>query len=739
MPDFVPILSTFNGGELSPLLDGRTDQEKYFSGCKTLENFIPTVQGPARRRAGTRYVGAAKTAGERAWLGTFEFSTAQSYVLEFGNLYLRFWTNRAQLVDGTPYEVVSPWATADLVNGDGAFSLRFAQSGDVLWIVHSGGAFPPYKLSRLGATDWTLEPAELKNGPFADVDPDETTTVYASATTGTGITLTASSSIFTAADVGNLFYVETENAADLEPWEPDTTTPSNKIRRYEGNVYKATNVGSSNNSGTVPPTHLQGTYRDGRNAVAWQYLHSQRGTVRITAQSGTTATADVVTDPLPEEVVGSGNTTNRWAKQSINDDAGWPTDVTFFRSRLFYQRETQVFGTVVGAYDDFNKYEGADITDDTAISLTLTADKLDRLRWMLPVGKVLLNGAPRLELAVSAQTQNAVLSADNVASEPQTEYGSNLVQPIKVDDAVLFLQRGGRRLREMRFSYEIERFRADDVTVLADHVLRGVIEMDYQAEPYPTVWCVCEDGTLAALTYNRERGVVAWARHSLGGDAAVESIAVIPSPDGTQDDLWLIVRRTINGATVRYVEYLESPSLYESGVADSFFVDCGITYSGAAVTTITGLDHLEGETVQVLADGSAHPDRTVSSGQITLNRAAEKVQIGFGFVSRLQTMRLDIPAADGTTQSRPKSTGEVSIRVIETIGGKIGPSFDRMDRLRGTNVQAPVGTAPALVTGDIDHIMPVQTDTNGYICIEQDQPLPFTLAALMPRMTVGEA
>lgn len=754
MPRSAPIWNTFNAGELSPLIDGRTDQEKYFAGCKRLLNFIPTVQGPAARRGGTRYLGATKS-NLRAWFLLFEFNQAQSYVLELTDLKMRFWVNRGQLLSGgVPYEINTPWAAADLISEEGTLALRSVQSADVMWAVHCAGAVRPQKLSRLGATNWVLTNVEFENGPFEDIDPDNPVTVTASGTTGT-ITLTASSPIFTSDDIGTSFYMEQKDAAGVKTWQVQTATAGGALRLYEGNYYLATGTGGTARTGAKPPVHTEGRVWDGPagtstdlaksdgDGVEWEYRHSGYGWVKITAigGGGTTATATVVLNngrlQLPSSFTTGG--TKRWAKSAFSQARGWPTSVAFFRERLVYGKGRDLFFSVVGAYDDFSRLDGPDITKETAIKLTIASDKLDLIRWLTPSAALLI-GTARNELSVQEQTTQQVFAADNVTSMPQTEYGSRLLEPIRVGNAVLFIQRAGRKLREMIYDYASDRYRAEDLTVLSEHIVdAGVIDMDFQQEADNVLWCVLADGTLSALTYDRQRGVVAWVPHIIGGpDAFVETVASISAPDNRRDDVWFVVRRTINGATVRYVEVLEDHRLAEVDTADAFYGDAGITYDGASTKVIAGLDHLEGATVQVLADGSVHADCLVTAGQITLNRFVTKAQIGFDSPAQLQTMRADGGAQDGTSQTRSKSFGEVWARLHNTIGGLIGPSFDRLDPIPGLQPGSPVGTRPALYSGDRKIEFPADVGTDGYICVQSSPMLPMTLVALTARMEVND-
>ena len=215
MPKASPIRSAFNAGELSPLVEGRVDVAKYQNGTRVCENFIPSVQGPAVRRPGTRYVAEVKASAKRTWLYRFEFNVTQSFILEFGDQHIRFYTNHGQVQSGgAPYEIVSPYTEADLTDTDGTFTLDMVQTGDVIYIAHP--SYPLKKLSRLGNTNWTIANVDFVNGPFKDQNTNKSVTVYASAITGS-VTLTASSSLFNAAHVGALFYIEPKDLAQIKP------------------------------------------------------------------------------------------------------------------------------------------------------------------------------------------------------------------------------------------------------------------------------------------------------------------------------------------------------------------------------------------------------------------------------------------------------------------------------------------------------------------------------------------
>lgn len=752
MPRAKPILTSFNGGELSPLLDGRVDQDKYFTGCKTLTNFIPTVQGPARRRGGTRFVGSVKVAAKRAWLADFVFSAGQAYVLEFGDNYLRFWTNRGQLLgsDGvSPYEVVTPYSEADLITAEGTFALRTLQSSDVMWIVHSEGKYPPYRLSRRGAIDWTLAPEEFTDGPFRDVNTDSTLTMRASGVTGS-VTITASSALFKPGHVGSLLILNSFNPSTVPPYQTYKSIAIGDRVRNAGNVYEAQDAftyASGDQTQRYVPTHTEGDAYDG--AVTWRYLHSGYGWGKIISVSGDGLSCQLqVTSRFPDEVVSA--STRRWAFSEFSSVYGWPTSIAFFKERLTYTRGKQVFHSTVGAFTNFARRDAGSVTSETAMALSLSADKLDNIRW-LAQSRTLVIGSARAELSLGEQTTQQVYSATNVQNVPQTEYGSRLLRPLRVGESVLFVERAGHRIRDMKFDFTIDRYKAEDITVLAEHIFDGsevlgdteqeqrdIIDWAYQQQRDSLVWCVLSDGTLASLVFNRERGVVAWTPHYIGGDAVVEAVQSIPSPDGRTDDAWFIVRRTVNGQPQRSVEYLTDYRLVKKGAAEAVHVDCSVTYRGVATSVVTGLGHLEGKSVSICIDGANHPDKTVVGGQVTLDYAGELIHVGYRFISRMQTMRLEVQGGGGTSQTARKGIAEAWLRLQSTIGGRAGPNFDRMDEIRTLDPRKPVGTPPALYSGDYKLQFPGGFETDAYVCFEQRMPLPATLVAIVLRVQIND-
>lgn len=730
-----PIQASFNAGEWAPELSGRTDLAKYANSCYRMENCIPLVQGPARRRAGSHFVTEAKNSANRTWLVPFEVAADQAYMLEFGDSYVRFYANHAVVVSGvTPVEVATPYTAADLIREDGSFALSFVQSADVLYIAHP--KYQTRKLQRTGASAFSMVLLESEGGPFEDVDPDEPITIYASAISG-NITLTASAALFTAADVTKVIRLE-QKAVDINnQWEVSKSVAAGLILRSDGKNYMATNSGTT---GSVRPVHTYGTRSDG--VVYWQFLDAGYGWARITSVTSPTVAKADVQSFLPNGAVGSGNATNRWAFSSWNATAGWPSHVTFFRERLCLARSSDqsIWFSVAGDFEDFrNKDAGGNVVADQAISIRIDSDKIDTIQWLAPADALIV-GTSGAEHAVRELTTSEAFGPGNVKIAKQSNYGSSGITPVFVGATIMFSQRSGRKLRTYQYDFSRDTYDGADMSALAPHFFRRgykITQACYQQEPYSIVWSARSDGLLMGFTFDQEQSVQAWHRHTLGG--AVESVASIPSPDGSRDDLWVIVRRTINGVTKRYVEYLDEEWDDTLPLSSAFYVDSGLTYNGTPITTVTGLAHLEGQMVDILANGAPRPPQVVTGGSIVLDRSASILSIGLPCPAKIATMRLEAGAADGTAQGKIKRITHVTFRFMMTLGGRFGPSEDKLDYIDFRAGGDKMDKAPPILSdGDRRQTWPSGYEREARVWYVNDQPLPFTLNAIIPEVNTQD-
>lgn len=733
-----PIQTCFNAGELSPLIAGRVDYQKYVNGCKTMANFLPTVQGPAINRPGFHYVASTQNPADRSILIPFVFSETTAFVLEFGAGYIAFYADHGQvIVGGSPYTIASPYAVNDLTNPDGTNALSFAQSGDVIYI--ASGNHPPQKLTRLSNTSWTIAPVNFTNGPFAPINLFNPVSVTASAQTG-AITLTASAGIFTPADVGTQFYFQypPNPAAVWEQWQAGIAVSAGFTVQSGTNFYIAQNSGTT---GSIEPIHTQGTKSDG--VVNWTYLSSGYGNVTITGYTSSTvvnATVNPGNYLVPSISSSTASTTTLWAKAQWSATNGYPTVVTFFRDRLTWAQGTQLFFSVAADFENMATEDFGVVSDDMAVIINIASDRYDQINWLASVD-VLLVGTIGSEYAVSESNSNSGFGPLNVQAKQQTGNGGRSVAPVIFNSSVLFVQRAGRKLREMRYSFATNNYQSIDLTVLSEHITHGqIVDMDFQQEPNYIVWCALANGNLVAMTYCREQDTIGWHEHPLGGGAVVEAVACIPTPDGTADELWAILNITINGTLARYVCYLDQGWDATTDLSTAFYLDMGATsVNGSPVSTISGLGYLQGQTVSILADGAPQPNQVVPpSGSITLQFPASTIQVGLPYTSTLTSMRFVGGGQTGNGQGMLKRISHCIFRFLNTLGGQYGNDGGPYDTIQWRSSFDLMNEPPPPFTGDVKVEWNNGTDFDGYVSLQQTQPLPMTVVAMMPQFFTND-
>lgn len=716
-----PIKNSFNSGEWSELLGGRSDIPEYKSAVKVMENFMIHPQGGITRRGGSKYIASSKTSSKKSRLIRFEFSITEAYVLEFGENYIRFFKNKAQIESGgSPVEVTTTYTEAEL------FEINATQSADVLYIVHPN--HPPAKLIRTSDTSWTLSDIDFLPPPFEDINIDDTYTFTASALTGAGVTITASVATFDSSDVGRKIKFEEILAARFTIWATAKVVLIGDYRYYDENLYVAASAGTTDIN---PPVHLEGTESDG--AVNWTYVNSGFGTAIITAfTSATIVTATVVEDIPPGYTGGY----HKWALDKWGGVSnGYPSVVSFFEERLWYAGSITspqtLWGSVSGDFENFTI--GAN--DDASLSYTISSDQVNAIQWMNP-GKTLLVGTTGGEFNVTASSIDEAITPTNIKISRESTNGSSNIAPLRIGDSLLFVQRANRKIRNFQYNFQTDSYISSDITLFAEHITEsGVVEIDYQRGRDDTIFVAKNDGIMATAAWLKEQSVNGWSRQILGGSGEIESVCVIPAPVGTSDDeVWISVKRTIGGSIVRYIEII-LPGLLTNDVKDSTYLDSHIVYDGASTTAIAGLDHLEGETVSALVDGAAHPDAVVSSGSITLDRSGSKVCVGYNYVSKITTLNLEAGVADGNTaQGKIKRISTVILRLYRTVGAKLGSNENNIDLIPFRDSSMSMNDPIPLFTGDKKIPFRSSHETEGQIHVQQDQPLPLTLLTIMPKI-----
>lgn len=673
------LLRSFGGGELTPEMYGRIDDAKYQTGLALCRNFITLPHGPAANRAGFAFVREVKTSAKKTRLIPFSYSTTQTMVLEFGDAYIRFHTQGGTVLSGgSPYEISTPYAEADL------FDLHYVQSADVLTITHPN--YAPRELRRVGSTNWTLTTISFTSSLAAP-------TSLAASTVGTGtivykyvVTAVGESGIdeslasSSATATNNLF--TTGNLNNLS-WATVSGAVRYNVYKYSGGIYG--------------------------------YIGQ--------------ATAAVFTDDNIAADMGKTPPNNY---NPFNASGDYPAAVSYFEQRRCFAGTTNkpqnIWMTRSGTESNMN-YSLPTMEDD-AISFRVAAREANTIRHIVPLTSlVLLTSAA--EWRVTSINSDAI-TPSTVSVKPQSYVGASNVQPVVINNNLIYAAARGGHMRELAYSWQAAGFVTGDLSLRAPHLFDtfNVRDMAYSKAPQPIVWCVSSNGKLLGLTYVPEQQVGAWHQHDT--DGLFESCCVVA--EGDEDVLYVVVKRTINGSDKRYVERLHTRQFTDP--ADAFFVDCGATYDGSATTTISGLSFLEGKTVSILADGAVHPQRVVTSGAVTLDNPASKVQVGLPITADIQTLPWFAQVDAGLGQGRTKNVNRVYLRVYRSSGIFAGPDSSNLTEAKQRTTEN-YGTPPALKSDEIQLVISPSWNNSGQVFVRQADPLPLTLVSMTLEVAIG--
>ena len=453
----------------------------------------------------------------------------------------------------------------------------------------------------------------------------------------------------------------------------------------------------------------------------------QTGIVQVTAYiDGTSVTADVM------RTIADTTATEDWTEGSWSDYRGWPAVVEFSpQDRLIMANtylEPQTFWmTQSGNYYDYSR--SSPLIDSDGITVNLPSREVNGINNLVPLTAL---------LALTSSSEWSIGDPGTAFTPTSAEQringyeGSAFTDTVVIGNRALFAQTMGAAIRDLGYELATYSFTGSDITVMANHLFFNYVikELDYQKYPTRVVWVTRSDGRLLSCTYLREQEVLAWSWHETNdGTDLFESCAVAPS-DGL-DETWFVVKR----GNARYIERMVK-RLGSYDIDDQFFVDSGITYSGAPATVISGLGHLEGRTVAVLADGNVKAQRAVVGGSITLDVEASVVHVGLPYTSDIETMNVEIPMKDGTAQGRKMKISQIVLGVWNSAGGWIGTTFDDLHELRDNFVDY-YGTPAALYTGELKDTLGGGMNEGARICIRQIDPLPITIRYISGAVTPG--
>ena len=812
-----PSHTTFAGGEISPLLHARSDWGPYANSCLEMRNVAALPEGAAERRPGTEYIAAARDTAASAppYLFPFEFSVAQTYVIEVAAGALRFFLPGADgglvVADGTDGAVtnggfdtnLSGWTltqagSATVAQAAGACELRATGSDeaaieqDIALTTGANRAVATFTIGgpACGAVTVTFGDTTRRCAPgtHALSAPANATPLTLKISNTEGYTLTVDDvALVGSGQQGS--QVPFELAAPIQPLDllegahvqsADVIymTPRDKptlaLKRYGGLDWSLerfdyrdgpylSELAQPNEDHTMSPSSGTGVVVV-TSSEAWVFWDEDVGRPIAIKNGSDWAWGTILERKQRTQawvLVRKGTfpttATNEWrigayAEPNLdsrtNDEMfalGWPSCVALFQQRLVIaganRRPHRYDTSIIGAFQTFTP--GADA--DLAVSGLLTQGGINAAHWLLPAQR-LIAGTAGAEIAIGPASDTQTITPDNAPQRVQTLYGSERRHPLQIgNDTSLYVARGGQMLLEMAYDALKEGFGATDVSVRAKHIAqRRFRQLAYQQTPHRLMWAVLEDGGLAAVTYMREQEVIAWHRHELGATAAgaakVLSAACVPTPNSAaadgQTETWFAVERVVNGSTARYIERLTHWRSDQTPLADQVFVDSALSYDGAATTTLSGLDHLEGEQVQILADGAVQPAQTVQGGQVALSPAAAKVHVGLAAPATLIPTPPALGAQDGDTLGRQRRVNGAAARVHRTPSIELGTDVAKLERVLQRRPDQLAGPGP--YSGMLElPVVPARWSDDTRLVVRQSAPLPMTVLALSYFWEVG--
>ena len=833
MPNTRTFLKSFSSGEISPEMAGRIDDSKYQQGAATMRNFIAKPQGPAENRPGFFFVKEVKDSTKQTRLIPFRFNVSQTMVIEIGQEYFRFHTQGAtlQYADGsawssstsysigdiakynnvnyyaktahsnsTPpnstnwyalptdmtYEIPSPYLEAEL------FDIKFVQSSDVMTLVHSN--HEPAELRRYGASNWQFfnidftaaisaptglsVSAYMPSSASNNSDTNEDHTYAVTAIASDGVRESAASSTVTVSN--NIFVTGAKNTIT---WNDVVGASRYRVYKEQGGLFGF--IGEKDHDSSSNPS----TYSIVDNNIAPDFA---------------------ITPPRYETIFSGTN--------------NFPNAVSYFEQRRVFagtNNEPQtIFMTRSGTESDMSFK--LPIRDDDRIQFRVAAREANRIKHIVPLTQLLFM-TEAAEWRVTSVNSDAI-TPTSIAVKPQSYVGANDTQPVVVNNSMVYIASRGGHARELGYNWQSNGFITGDLSIRAAHLFDGfdITDMTLAKAPTPIVWMISTSGKLVGLTYVPEQQVGAWHQHDT--DGTFESVTTVA--EGSVDAAYCVIKRTIGGATKRYIERMGTRDYTLQ--RDSFFVDSGLTYNGTntntartvtitssgnftkgssvtlefpssipvfnfggnglttdlndaivivdgtetyrcditaiadnhtatvkldrdlpsslqntAITsyeiaekTLSGLSHLIGKTVNILADGAVHPTKVVdSNGSITLNRASSVTHVGLPYVCDLQTLPLALQT-EAFGQGRVKNLNHAWLRVFESSGIFVGPTSEKLVEAKQRTTE-PFGSPPNLKTEDIKIMLTPSWQDYGQIFIRQTDPLPLTVVGVTLEVSVG--
>lgn len=668
--------SLFNRGELDPILAGRIDIQAYYNGMQTAKNVLTLPQGGVKRRPGMEFLSKGLGDGR---MDVFSFSTSLNYLLVFTDLKMEIYKDGVLQtnINGSGDDfLVTPWTAAQAKEFD------FIQSLDTAIVTNQDIA--PQTITRTSDTDWAVTAAPLLNifqfnfndasspTPVSEIQDLDFTSTWAD---------------------GDTFKITLEGIQTdtLTYNETDLTDTAAQI---QDELQALPNTAASGITCVVqnaPSFIFRITFADA-SADDWKLMTTTPITAGGSLANNTTVTTRVQAGTSPEEDV--------WS-----NTRGWPRTCTFHEARLWFGGSTFRPSTIWGSnVNQFFNFRVGKARDDEAISATLDTDQLNVIEAIYSNRslQIFTSGA-------EFYIRESPITPANVAVIPQTNLGSKRIRPVSIDGVTLFVQRTGKVINQFVFINEFQANQTNSVSSLAAHLINNPVRLVTSKGTEKTdanyVYILNETGLLTVFNTMASEDVVAFTRWESG---LIRSIAVV------SDKLYMLVEREIQGGTVFYVE-VES---------NDILMDAAISSNVGGSDTLTGLGHLEGETVDVKADGAYMGTEVVTGGQITIVRDAQVIEAGLPYAPLIQTMPLNIGLKSGPNASSKKKILRASVHLFESNGVLI--NGQRLaDRTMGIDQFDP----PIPQTG-LKRITLLGWSLEAFLTVTQDTPFPMTILSL---------
>ena len=752
----------FTTGEVSPDVSSRFDLEQYKSALLEAENVVIRPYGAVAKRQGSQYVGQVKYSDKPTRLFEFTTNTNNSFMLEFGDKYIRVWNYGIY----TGIEVTTPF-TSDIL-----FDLNCNQSGDVMFIC--SGKYPIQTLSRYSDTDWRMSTYKLTEQPYDEINTDNGHTL-----TVNGDTITSTKDLFTQDMVGSViqiaYYVEavhTKSAGEVVEKKVKRYMQAQTIEKTYNNInynvgafstdtelsWKFTTHGTwegtvklqiSNNDGQTWKDYRTYTSKNDYNVTDTGKIEAGARLKYVSDIKSGSVNCDLsimpftqygiveiksVTDTKNAKVnvlngIKEGEPSYQWKLGSWNRGRGYPKLCTFYQDRFVVaatdSKPNFIWFSRTGDYPNFGveKVEGT-ITDDSAITLPVINRKMCEIRHLVPANDLIILTSGNEWIVRGDKT----ITPTNCNLKTQTQRGALSCEPQFIGNRCVFVQERGGTVRDMGYSYESDNYTGQDLTLFVKTLVKGhlAVTSAYAQDPDSIIYYVRDDGQLNCLTYIPEQKVYGWSHFVTNGKYRyVESVA-----EGEQDTIYFVVDRVINNKSVKCIE--RSIPLYTEDNSD-VFLDCYVKVANSIKTDYINAPHLVGQMVDIVIDGQQMPSRVVPpTGVIKLDGKANVITVGLPYTTKIKIPSVEQQINDGTLQGRVATVSRVVLRMYKSFGGKVGRTFDRMD-----DITLPPNE---LFTGDKPVILPkmgINYSTDTSICIKHSDPFPFNLLSITRIVEIG--